>query len=112
VLRQDCAERVDVEVVLAAVVQEAEHLVAADVAARNTAWRAPGTAAEESERTTLEHRMLEARRRLGAAWVEVEVALLAPVSDLVADLPAPVALEQSAARGYQPKPVLMGGVGK
>jgi hypothetical protein len=99
-LRQGCAERVEVHIVLAVVVQEAEHRVAADVTERVTAGRGPGPAVEEGERTALEHRVLEGRPGLDAAYVEVEVALVAPVSELVADLPAAVALEQRAARGY------------
>jgi hypothetical protein len=46
--------------------------------------------------------VLEDRRSSGAAYVEVEVALLAPVPSLVAaDLLAAVALEQRAAGGSQ-----------
>lgn len=65
-LREHGARRVEVEVVLEVVVEEAEHLVAAHVAPRNGAWLGPRTevtAVEEGERTALEHRVLEGRPR-------------------------------------------------
>jgi hypothetical protein len=57
---------------------------------------------EQGQRAALEHGVLEDRWCSGAAYVEIEVALLAPVRALVAaDLLAAVALEQRAAGGSQ-----------